>query len=154
MFSDDFKINVNKNASEEKLISLITVKHPTLLTQVRLVQDSVPITFENEEYIPFPMNIKMDNQVENELPEAQISIPNASRQIVKWVDESMGARGGTIEVVITRRSTLEREYGVVFNIESVNITSDEILFKVSVQNNLTKPAIRWTYDTNHAIGLF
>src|SRR5690554_381295 len=154
MFSDSFKINVNKNASEERLISLVRVAHPTLEESVRLVQDTLPIIFGNEEYIPFPMVIKMDNQSERELPVAQISIPNAARQITKWVDESMGARGGTIEIIITRRSTLEREYGVVFNIDSVSITSDDIIFKVSVQDNLTRPAIRWVYDTTHAIGLF
>lgn len=154
MFSESFKINVNKNASEEKLISLVRVSHESLTSPVCLVQDNERIIFEDEEYIPFPMTIKMESQVEGELPKAVIVIPNMAKQIVKWIDSTMGARGGKIEVIITRRSTLEREYGVIFNIDNVKITITDIVFDVTVQNNLSKPAIRARYNKKFSPGLF
>lgn len=154
MFSEEFKINVNKHASEEKLISVIKVHHPSLVSAVRLVQDNSPIIFEGEEYIPFPMTISMQNQIEGELPKGVLTIPNMAKQITKWIDETMGAIGGKIEVIITRRSTLEREYFVVFEIDEIKIDSQSIVFTISVQDNLNKPSSRWRYDSKRAIGLF
>lgn len=152
--NESFKINVNKHNANEKIIMLVKVVHPTLSSSIRLVQDNQKIIFEDEEYIPFPMSIKMENQIEGELPKATITIPNVAKQIVKWVDVTMGASGASIDVVLTRRSTLSRDYEVTFDIEGVVITSESITFSMSVQNNLVKPAIRWRYDTSHAIGLF
>lgn len=154
MFSESFKINVNKNASEEMLLILIRVSHPTLTIPICLVKDTKKVIFEGDEYIPFPMKIKMDNQVQGELPKATIVIPNFAKQIVKWIDSTMGAKNGLIEVIITRRSSLEKEYAVLFEIMEVNISHSTVSFSVAVQNNLNKPSIRWVYSPKRARGLF
>lgn len=154
MFSDSFKINVNKHNDAEKLIILAKVNHPSLTNGIRIAQDSAGLVFENEEYLPFPMKVKMDNQIQGELPKATITIPNMAKQIVKWIDTTGGARNGMIEVIITRRSTLEREYSVIFEIMEVRVDSNTITFSVAVQNNLNKPSCRWIYSPKRARGLF
>lgn len=153
IFDESFKINVNKLNSDEKIITIARISHPSLNSNIAIASDSDPIIIDGVDYLSFPFVVKMQNQVEGELPKATMTIPNVAPQIVKWIDESMGARNGKIEISITRRSTQRIEYSVVFNIDTIKITLDEIVFTMSVQDNLTKPAIRWRYDNNHAIGI-
>lgn len=154
MFDNEFKINVNKNSANEKIISLLIVRHPSLTSPIRLVNDSKSIVFEGEEYVPFPMRIKLNNQVENELPSAKITIPNVAKQITKAIDATGGARNGEIEVILTRRSSLVRDYSIFFKINSVLIDSRVIEFSISIQDNILSESIRWKYDKDHAIGIF
>lgn len=153
MFNESFKINVNKLNSDEKLITLARVIHPSLNANICMANDSHEVVFEGLTYLPFPFVIKMQNQIEGELPKATLTTSNTSPQIVKWIDETMGARNGKVEVNITRRSILNSDYNVIFEIDTVKVNLDEIVFTMSVQDNLTKPAIRWRYDNNHAIGV-
>lgn len=154
MFSESFKINVNKNCSSEKVISLVRVTHPSLLMPICLIDDSEKIIFQDEEYIPFPMRISINNQSEGELPSSTIDIPNISKQITKAIDEALGVYGGLVEIIITRRSSLIKEYSIKFNINSVSIDSKKISFNIAIQNILFKESIRWKFDKDHAVSLF
>lgn len=152
--NESFKINVNKFNSNEKLLALIKIKHPDLEIPLTLVDDNADIIFEEETYLSFPFRLKMNDQVEGQLPQASLIIPNVSGQITKWIDETMGAKDARVEIIITRRSTLTKDYGVNFGVDRVTINNRMITISLSIQNNLIKRAVRWTYDRDHAPGLF
>lgn len=154
MFSDSFKINVNRNSSVEKVLSLVRVTHPSLSAPICLINDSDGIVFQDEEYIPFPMRITVNDQTEGELPSSTIDIPNMAKQITKAIDEALGVYGGLVEIIITRRSSLIKEYSIKFNINSVSIDSRKISFNIAIQNILFKESIRWKFDQDHAMSLF
>lgn len=154
MASESLKINVNKFNSSEKLISLIRLKNTRLSYNINLVDDSDEIVFEGETFIPFPFRLKLEDQIEGQLPQASLIIPNMAPQIAKWLDSTLGGRDSQLEVIITRRTTLTRDHYVNFEIDRTSITNRVITFSLSIQNNLIKRAIRWTYDRTHAPGLF
>lgn len=152
--SESFKINVNKFNSSEKLIAIVRLSNRTLTEPITIVDDNKEIVFEGETYLPFPFKLKLNDQIEGQLPQASLIIPNMSPQIAKWIDSTMGARDSNVEVIVTRRSSLQRDHFASFEIDSVAINNQIITFSLSVQNNLIKRAIRWTYDRTHAPGLF
>lgn len=151
---EGFKININKFNSSEKLIALIRMTHPDLDIPITIVDDKKEIVFEGETYLPFPFRLKLNDQVEGQLPRASLIIPNMSSQIAKWVDMTLGARDAVVEVIVTRRSSLKRDHFAQFEVDKATINPQIITFSLSVQNNLVKRAIRWTYDRTHAPSLF
>lgn len=152
-FSKDFKINVNKENSLDKIIVLIEIRSNNLKTSFFICDDNKSIEVEGNVYLPFPFKFEQFNQIQGEIPQAKIIIPNFSKQLVKLVDETLGARNTSIIASITRRSSLIKEHEIKFNIDNTKVDFKNIIFNISIQNNLVKSGIRWKYDTEHAVGL-
>ena len=152
--NEDFKINVNSLASNDRLLSLIKITAPTISLPLCLVDDNEEFVLGYTTYVPFPFRLKLSDQVEGQLPRANLIIPNGSSQITKWLDSTMGAQNAVLEVVISRRSTRKRDYVAIFEVEKTTVTTDTVTLSLTVQNNLIKRAIRWTYDKFHAPALF
>lgn len=154
MATDNLKINVNKLNSHNKLCALVKITHPSMNFPLTIIDDNEKMIFEGLEYIPFPFKLKLTDQVEGQLPQANLVIPNTSSVVAKWIDSTLGGRGAKVEIIITRRNSGRRDYYATLDIDRVIINNESITFSLAVQNNLTKRAIRWTYDKFHAPALF
>lgn len=154
MYSEGFKINVNKLSAEEALLVLVRIEHPFVSEPICLVNDSADFTLDGERFIAMPFRVRRQDDIEGELPRASLVFPNAGRSLVKWIDMSGGGRGASLEVMLARRSNPLPEEKLFFEIGSVSVTTETISFNLIVQNNLTKRAIRWVYDMTHSRGLF
>lgn len=153
-FSNEFKINVNKLNADECLLVLIKIEHPFVSEPIRIVNDSEDFVFLTERYIHMPFTIKRQDDVQGELPKVSLSIANAGRSLVKWIDSSGGGRDAKVTVTLARRTSLAPEDQITFGISSVSINSNLVNISLVIQNNLIKRATRWVYNKDHAPGLF
>ena len=154
-FSAGFKINVNKLNADEVLLILLEIQHPFLTDPVRLVNDNRDFVFNGNNYMGTSFNIKRQNDVQGELPMVTLTVPNVGRSLVKWIDESGGGKDAILTIILSRRSTpTVEEERLSFQIQTVNITTDSVVFNMVVENNLIKRAMRWVYDQYRAPGLF
>lgn len=154
MYSQSFKVNVNKLNADEALLSLVKIEHPFVSDPICLVNDNLEIDFLGERYIPMPFDIKKHDDVQGELPRVSLSVPNIGNSLMKWIDASGGGRNAKITVYLTRRTNPIAEEKLSFGISSVSVTTQIISFNLVIQNNLIKRATRWVYDIKHSRGLF
>lgn len=154
MYSNGFKVNVNKLNSDENILVLVKIEHPFISEPIRLVNDNINFTLEGEEYIAMPFNVSRQSDHQNELPKVSLEISNVGRSLVKWIDSSSGGRNAIVTIILARRSNQIIEEEITFGISSVSVTSLMVKISLVIQNNLTKRAIRFIYDTKRAPGLF
>lgn len=153
-YSQGFKINVNKLNSDENLLVLVSIMHPYISDDIRLVNDNKDFILDGNLYLAMPFSLERQSDVQGELPRVRFSIPNVGKALVKWIDSSGGGRDAKITVILSRRSSGVIEEQIEFGISAVSITSELVTFTLEIQNNLIKRSIRWIYDTVHAPGLF
>jgi hypothetical protein len=154
MYSDEFKINVNKLNADEALLVILEIEHPLVDDPIRLVNDSQDLFFKGNTYIAMPFILKKQDDIQGELPRATITIANVGRTMIKWIDASGGGRGAKIKVSLVRRTSTDEEESISFDVGSVSVTTERVVFNLIIQNNLAKRAIRWVYDMVHSRGLF
>lgn len=154
MYSDEFKINVNKLNADEALLVILEIEHPLVDDPIRLVNDSQDLLFKGNTYIAMPFILKKQDDIQGELPRATITIANVGRTMIKWIDASGGGRGAKIKVSLVRRTSTDEEESISFDVGSVSVTTERVVFNLIIQNNLAKRAIRWVYDMVHSRGLF
>lgn len=154
MYSQGFKINVNKLNADEPLLVLVKIEHPFISEPVRLVNDVANFTLSGETYLAMPFSISRQSDVQGELPKVSLTIANIGRSLVKWVDSTNGGRNTKMTIILARRSAQIVEESLSLGISSVSVTTQTIRFNLIIQNNLIKRSIRWIYDKEHAAGLF
>lgn len=154
-YSTELKINVNKLNADEALLVLVSISHSQLTVPVKLVNDNKDFMFNNELYSAMPFEIKRQNDIKGELPKITFVVPNVGRGMVRWIDASGGGRDAEFSVILARRSAPNIiEEKLDLGLESVDINTQTVTFNLVVQNNLIKRAMRFTYDTKRAQGLF
>lgn len=154
-FSNDLKINVNKLNANEMLLVLLEIDHPFLTSPVRIVNDNLNFVLDGNEFLAMPFQLDRQDDVRGELPKVRLTVPNVGRGLVKWIDGSGGGKGAKISVFLARRSDPNViEEALELGIESTTINMQVITFNLVIQNNLVKRAMRYTYDTYRARGLF
>jgi hypothetical protein len=154
-YSDGLKINVNRLNATEKLLILLEISHPFLNESVRLVNDNEKLISNGETFLPMAFRVKRQDDIQGELPKVTLTVSNVGRTLVKWIDSTGGGRDASISVMLARRSQPDLiEERLELGIESINITTEVIVFNLVVQNNLTKRAIKYIYDKHRTPGLF
>ena len=154
MYSQGFKVNVNKLNADESLLVLLQIEHPFIPQPVRLVNDVANFILDGETYLAMPFSLRRQSDVQGELPKVSLTVANIGRSLVKWIDSTNGGRNSTITVLLARRSQQIIEESISFGISSVSVNTTEVRFNLIIQNNLVKRSIRWVYDKDHARGLF
>lgn len=154
-FSDDARVNFNRLNADEALLACLEISHNLLSETIRLVNDNKNLVSNGSEYVAFPFSVVPQDDIQGELPKVSLSVPNIGRELVRWIDSSGGAKGATIKVVLIRRSAPDLiEESLDFGINTVTINSQNVVFSLIVQNNLTKRSCRLVYNTKKAPGLF
>lgn len=154
MYSQGFKVNVNKLNAEESLLVLVKIEHPFISGPIFLVNDVSNFVLNGETYLAMPFSLSRQSDVQGELPKVSLTFANIGRSLVKWIDSTNGGRNSNITVILARRSEQIIEESISFGISSVSVNSSEVKFNLVIQNNLIKRSIRWIYDKDHAAGLF
>lgn len=154
-FSPDFKVNVNRLNATENLLILLKIEHPFLSTPIFLINDNKNLISNADDYLPMPFKLKRQNDVQGELPKVSLTIPNVGRSLVRWIDSSGGGIDAVLTVKLARRSSPNLiEESIDLGIESINVSTEAVVFNLVVQNNLTKTSMRFIYDKARFPGLF
>lgn len=154
MHSRGFKINVNKNSSDEGIYSLIKITHPFLNKPICIINDSKNFDFQDETYVAMPFQIKRQDDIQGELPKVVLTVSNVGRSMIKWIDASNGGMNGIVTVFLVRRSSQFEEEKIVLGINSIIVTTETLSFNLVIQNNLIKRSMRYLYDLKKSRGLF
>lgn len=142
------------NATEAPLL-LLEIDHPDLATPVRVVNDSLDLTSNGDFYVAFPFRCTLPDDFENQLPKAKISIDNASRDLMYWIETTGGGKGSTAKFKTVMRSNPDLvEWQIQMSLFNVNVNMQEISADLGFENLFGKPAISYRYTPTNNPGLF
>ena len=154
-YSSQYKSTLAKVSGEETPLVLLEINHPELTTPIRAVNDTENITSNGEEYIAFPFTCVLPDDYENRLPRARISIGNAGRDLMFWLETTDGGQGSVAtfrQVMRSRPNQVEWEITMgLFNVTATNV---EVSAELGFENLFAKPAISINYRPENSAGLF
>jgi len=112
--------------SGDAFIILLTIDHPSLAVPIRVSGDAVDTISRENNFIAFPFEITLPDDVENSSPRARLVIDNVDRQIVKTIREISSSADVLIEIVrAVEPNVVEAQFA---NFKLTNVTYDA--FKV------------------------
>ena len=83
---------------------LLTISHPTLAAPLFFTSDGVQTVSRGNAYLPFPFQLTIPDDQDQQLPQAQITIDNVDRSIVTAI-RNMGTVPASILIEIVTSST-------------------------------------------------
>lgn len=154
-YSAQYKSTLAKVSMEETPLILLEIDHPDLPSPVRVVNDTLNLTSNGNEYIAFPFNCILPDDYENRLPRAILSISNVGRDLMQWLETSDGGNGATArfqQVMRSRPNQIEWEITMsLFNVTANNL---EVSAELGFENLFAKPASSISYRPETSKGLF
>jgi hypothetical protein len=85
--------------TDDGLLMLLTIEHPSEPAPIRLVADGQAVTSRGDLYEPFPFDITLPDDEEDQSAVAKFVGDNVSRRIIGWLRTLSTAPTGLIEVV-------------------------------------------------------
>lgn len=154
-YSDIYKSTLAQVSVQETPLILLEINHSLLASPVRVVNDMQNITSNGYEYIACPFRCVMPDDLENQLPKAQLSVDNVSRDLMYWIETSGGGKDSTVRFIQVMRSRPNQiEWEITMNLYNVNVNMKEISAELGFDNLFGKQAIRMQYRPENSPGLF
>jgi hypothetical protein len=96
----------------EAAFLLLTISHPSLDVPFRLVRNGAAITSRGNPFAPFPIDVLVPDDAEENAPSAPVTIDNISREIITWLRGADPAPTFLIECVLASTpDTVEFAFG-------------------------------------------
>ena len=154
-YSAEYKSTLAKVSMEETPLILLEIDHPDLASPIRVVNDTLNLTSNGNEYIAFPFNCILPDDYENRLPRAILSISNVGRDLMQWLETSDGGNGATARFQQVMRSRPDQiEWEITMSLFNVTANNLEVSAELGFENLFAKPAASISYRPETARGLF
>lgn len=92
-------VSLTAQESDVVFLILLTISHPDLSEDIRVVNNNENITSRGNEYIAFPFDIALPSDADTLSANVQLRIDNVDRQIVQAVRKISSPASVSIEVV-------------------------------------------------------
>lgn len=99
--------------------------------------------------------VKKPDDMEQQLPRAELAVDNIGRELVGWLEQSGGGRGASCRMMEMLRSDPSViEWEVTLDLTNIQINALEVSGSLGFEDLLNKPAVPITYRPDIAPGLF
>ena len=83
----------------EVFLVCLTITHPSITTQ-RLVNNTQPVVRSAGTYQPYPVQLSLPAQLDDQLPTVDIVVDNVDREVLQQIREVSGVPKVTMEVIL------------------------------------------------------
>ena len=97
--STEFRRSAFAQETDEVWLILLTLSHPDLTDDIRVVHNPETITSRSQDYIGFAFELSLPSDTEDQAPVAELRIDNVSREIAEAIRSIASAPTVTIEIV-------------------------------------------------------
>jgi hypothetical protein len=154
-YSAGLATEIHATSSGDPPIVLMEIAHPSLVSPVRIVNDTQSIVSNGNTYVALAFSVTLPDEQEGKLPKAQIAIDNIGRELMQWLDTSNGGAGASVRFMQVRRSVPDTiEYEITLELSSIRATSKIVSGELGFESFLDRPAVAVRYDPQSAPGLF
>lgn len=129
------------NAAEtgEAFLILLTLDHDDLSVPIRVTSDAVTTTSRGNDFVPFPFDLVLPDDLDDRSPRARLVIDNVDRQIVQAVRNLISAPNALIEIVrAAAPDTVEAQF-VDFKLTRVSYDAHRVEGNLTIEDFTTEP---------------
>jgi Domain of unknown function (DUF1833) len=124
-------------------------------TVARLVRNTEDIVSNGQRYLACMFSFKAPDDTEKQSPRAQIQIDNVSSGLVRFIEQTHGARGLEVRWLQVLPSTPDVvEIDVWMELANISITPSTISLDIGFEDLLKTACISYGYTVGTAPGLF
>lgn len=154
-YSAQFKSTLSSLSPAEMPVVLLEIDHADLTAPVRVVNDTQDLVSNGQTYTAVPFRFVMPDDVEGQMPRAQLAVDNIGRELMQWVESSAGGKGSTVRVMQVLRSNPDLvEWDVTMGLSNVSATMTEVTADITFDNLMARPAVRVSYRPDSHPGVF
>lgn len=127
---------------------------PTTIGQT-VASGAATFRCEGNQFKACAFDITLPDDVEQQLPRAELAIDNVGRELMQWLEASEGGRGAQVRLMQALRSEPGViEWEVTLDLTHVRATPARIAGELGFEDLLSMPAVGLTYRPEVAPGLF
>lgn len=142
------------DATGEVYLVLLTIEHADLAAPFRLVNNTVAIRSNGQDYEPFPFAFLPPEESEDGVPRATLEIDNVDQRIAAALRKLTSAPTATAQVILASDpDTIERDFPA-FRVSSASWDVATVQGTLSARDDSGEPACAWRYTPAQAPGLF
>lgn len=139
----------------EVFIPCLTINHPTFAEPIRLAYDTAPLARAAGVYQPYPFAIVLPSQLEDQTPQAKVTIDNTDLQVNQALQSLSGLPSVTVEVVLASQPDVVEAGPFNFSLDSVNATADTIEGTLGFEDDIfAQQSPAQSYFPTNSTGLF
>lgn len=147
--------NLLSTSADEPFLILLEIQHPDLEVPVRVVNDTQAITVGGNDYVACPFEITLPDDVDQQVPKAQLRVDNIGRELTQWLEYSRGGKGATCRIIQCLRSDPDVfEYDMTLDMTGIGIDNLTVTADLGFQNTLMLPAVAVRYDPKTTPGAY
>lgn len=147
--------NVLATSADEPMVMLIEVTHPDLAVPARYANNSEDIVCQGNLYIKSGFTITLPDDVDQQVPGAQVSVENISRDLTTWLEISNGGRGAKLRIMAVLPSEPNiLQVDMKMDLGRLSINNETVDGELGYKNSMMRPAVGVRYDPISSPGVF
>ena len=136
-------------------VTALEITHPDSPAPIRVVNDTVARYVEGERFDALAFDARLVQDVEGEVPSAELAIDNVGEALTTWIQASGGGSGARVRVMeVSLGDEVRIEWDLTFRVLSVRMTRREIRARIGYRRLHDEPAVVARHDPRHSPGLF
>ncbi|MGV0954573.1 MAG: DUF1833 family protein [Fluviibacter sp.] len=154
--SPGFRVEATRPDGTEPILELVELAVPFYpqANRVRLVNDSDDLIIAGQRYIAAAFQLRLPDDVEKQNPSGDLRLAIASREVIKLVENTNGAQGATIRLMLVRRSSPAIEFDISMEFSQITIAPGIVSGTIGFTNLNSRASLNQRYDSDTAKGLF
>jgi len=149
------RANIAATSADEPLLMLLEIDHKDLDIPVRVVRDTQDITLHGDLYQLCEFECTLPDDVDGQVPKAQLKVDNIGRDLTQWMDVSNGGNGATCRIIQMLRSEPDTiQYELTMDLTGLSIDQYSLTGELGFTDTLNLPAVAIRFDPRTAPGLF
>ena len=136
-------------------VTALEITHPDSRGAVRVVNDTVDRYIESERFVALAFSARLVQDVEGEVPSAELAIDNVGEALTTWIHASGGGGGARVRVMeVSLGDEIRVEWDLTFRVIAVRMSQREIRARIGYRRLHDEPAVVARHDPRHSPGLF
>ena len=151
-----FRVETTRLDGTEPILELIEMSVPLYpqSRSVRLVNDSDDVEFEGQTYSNAGFGLVPPDDVERQTPQAQVTLAIVSSRLVKFIENTNGAQGALLRLIVTRRSSLIAEHDITLEFADITLQNGVVQGRLGYTDLMSRASLNQRYDEVTAKALF
>lgn len=144
--------------TDEIILTLVEIDHNSLSSPLRFANNTEDVTLSGNTYTAAAFDFRMPDDVEDNVPQAQITLDNVDRQIIEAIRPLNTAPDITVNVCLLDESDMSCsvEIGPIsFKLKSFDYDADFIKGDLGYEENFLNAGFpKYSFNPRVAAGLF
>jgi len=145
---------LHASATADAFLILLTLSHPDMPAPLRVTSDAKDTISRGTVFTAFPFALTLPDDVENQSPEARLTIDNIDRQIVQTLRSLAAAPNVLIEIVRAATPDVIEARFQDFRLTNVTYDSQVVTGNLNIEDFTTEPFPAGTFTPGYFPGLF